>query len=202
MKNRKNKNMGFIIALIAIVGLGIGYAAIVGNPLNINGTATVDDFRVVFDTTTPHVPVVTDNTGNSRIATYSYTSGGNTTATTAAYSDELNATFDLHGYNTVNDTAYVEYKIVNKSASYAADLAMTDSVSGDTSYFTVTYAFSATQAADPSSLTYAAAGSATYSNLAANGSVYLYAKVVLSTAPVDYDETISDTITITPTVHQ
>ena len=62
--------------------MGVGYAVVTGIPLVINGTAQLDDFVVVFDDS--YTPIITDNTGNSRISAYTITSGGTTTATEAS----------------------------------------------------------------------------------------------------------------------
>lgn len=122
----KNKRILIVtVLLIAVLLLGIGYAAISNINLNINGTAsaTISDanFKVKFTGT----PTVSD-----------------ATKVTAAVTDDLNATIDVTGLTAKGDKATATYTILNDSPDLGATLTATTSLTGtNADYFNVTYAF-------------------------------------------------------------
>ncbi len=119
--------------LLAILVLGIGYAAITGTNLVISGTATAspndDNFKVTFDTT-------------ATVTTGSYTSKTDGAVTVAGeYTDEYNATITVSGLTNIDDYATATYTIHNESDDLDASLAAAITTGADSSYFDVSYAF-------------------------------------------------------------
>jgi len=127
------KRTGIIGVLIAILVLGIGYAAITGVDLNVTGNANVkpdqDNFNVHFDTNT--APSITKGANVVADATV-----------TATYTDDLNATINVDGFTKKGDTATVVYTIINESEDIDATLSGPDidtTVTGyNSEYFDVT----------------------------------------------------------------
>ncbi len=126
------KRTGIIGVLIAILVLGIGYAAITGVDLMVTGNANVkpdqDNFAVHFDTNT--APSITKGSGVDTDATV-----------TATYTDDLDATINVDGFTKKGDTATVVYTIINESEDLDATLSGPDidtTVTGyNDEYFTV-----------------------------------------------------------------
>ena len=111
------KRTGIIGVLIAILVLGIGYAAITGVDLLVDGTGKVvpdsENFAVHYDTA--NAPTVTIGTGVKDTATV-----------TATYTDGLHATINVDGFTKKGDSAteyepYQEYSsdtIVTKGSNH------------------------------------------------------------------------------------
>lgn len=116
---RRNTYVGLIL-LVAILMLGIGYAAMSNITLNINGgaSAVVEDenFKVKF-TGTPEV------------------SSENVTATIA---DDHNATLNVSGLSAKGDVETVIYTIENASEDLNASVAVPTITNDNTEYFSVT----------------------------------------------------------------
>ena len=115
------KNKGILITLvvlIAVVVLGIGYAAITAITLTINGTASAnanqDNFQVLFDSTVN--PVVSN--------------------ATATIPSERTAQFTTNGLTKEGDIATVTYTIKNSSPDLDAKIAVSAEGDNDT-YFNV-----------------------------------------------------------------
>ena len=125
----KKRSLGLLVyALIAVITLGVGYAAISAITLTINGTATAsgkqDNFVVEFNDAAGKI-TITDTASNA-IANFDETStGGNKTQ---AYIDTVNdankhtAKFDLYGFTTKDETATVTYTVINRSEDLKAEL--------------------------------------------------------------------------------
>ena len=120
-----------MIILIAVLMLGVGYAAISNVTLNLNGTANIaadSNFSVEYDTT--HTVGLTADSGN-------VTLGGNSYAPVAgAYTDATHATMTV--YLDKNHTSVSAcYKIDNKSTALAATITpnVTQIASPNNAYF-------------------------------------------------------------------
>lgn len=115
---KKNTYVGLVL-LLAVLMLGIGYAAMSNITLNIGGGAgaSVEDenFKVKF-TGTPQ------------------TSGDNITAT---ITDDHNATINV-SLTAKGDKATATYTILNDSADLSASVAIPSITNSNTEYFTVT----------------------------------------------------------------
>ena len=129
MKNFKNKNTLQIVLLvvIAVVTLGIGYAAISAVNLIINGNATAsinqENFKVYF-VNTGDTPSLTGNvsvTGAASISTQ----------------DNTVALFDVGGLTKVGDYAIATYTIINNSNAIGADITL-NVTNSNSNYFKVT----------------------------------------------------------------
>ena len=123
---KSKKTILGIVLLIAILLLGVGYAAITGVTLNINGTANA-----------------TANTDNFIVKFTSATAGDKCTAEVSS-SDQngRTATMNVSGLQTANDTATATFVVTNESPDLNAVLAvktktMTDTGTGDADYFDV-----------------------------------------------------------------
>ena len=120
------KKTGILGILIAIVIIGIGYAAITAVPLVINGSGTISPDQNNFDVL--------------------YTACSNTAKTpndltaTCSASDTTTATFSVSGMTKAGDTATFTFTITNNSADLKADLtkAVTYLTNNNTEYFEVT----------------------------------------------------------------
>ena len=107
--------------VVAVLLLGIGYAAITNVTLNIGGTLQSDpnqaNFVVKFDgETTPTV--------------------SNEEKVTATITDNTNARFDVTGLETVGETVTALYTVVNDSDNLSADLSVA-TTNTNQEYFTV-----------------------------------------------------------------
>lgn len=117
---KKRKTFIAMALIIAVLVLGVGYAAITNVNLNINGTANITanaDFKVEFDT--KHAPSV----GNA----------------SASYTDVTNATVTVN-LDSKNTTATAILKVDNNSSELSANLVATvENVDADlTKYATIT----------------------------------------------------------------
>lgn len=131
---RKNKAFFGIALLVAVLALGIGYAAVIGNiSLNITGSAsaTVSDenFKVKFDDT---VDPTFDKTAVSANST-------NVVVTPSLdVDDEHEATLSVSGLTTMNDTVTATYTIVNNSPELSALITAGTITNTNEEYFAVT----------------------------------------------------------------
>ena len=126
MKNFKNKKTLQIVLLvvIAVVTLGIGYAAISAVNLIINGNATAsvnqNNFKVHFT----QAQSITGSTGVSGTSTIDS-------------QDDTKATFDVTGLTKVGDYAEAVYTVRNDSNGIGAEITL-NLESSNTEYFKVT----------------------------------------------------------------
>ena len=129
MKNIQNKKkiQIMIFVLIAVITLGVGYAAISAINLVINGNATgsvnQENFKVKFTTA-----AVTTGTGTAGIDT----------------NDPKVATFNVTGLTKVGDTAIASYTVLNDSPGIGASISL-DLTNSNTEYFSVTEAIGDTE---------------------------------------------------------
>ena len=129
MKNFQNKRnlQVCLLVLIAVVTLGIGYAAISAINLIINGNATAsvnqNNFKVYF-TSTEDTPSLTGNV---------------TVEGTAEINSQDNtvATFNVGGLTKVGDYAIAAYTVLNDSEAIGAELSL-NVTSSNSEYFKVT----------------------------------------------------------------
>lgn len=109
---RKKKTFMGMAIVIAILILGVGYAAIEGVDLFVNGTANVSanaDFSVEFDTSHTVVLSTTD-----QIKWIVEENPTDVNVVTGAYSDATNATMTVY-LDSAHRSANAIYKIQNKS---------------------------------------------------------------------------------------
>ena len=123
------KRTGILGVLIAIVLIGIGYAAVTAVNLTINGNGTItpsdDNFKVVYTGVTSTANPTTINVATDTIGTEGVTT----------------TSFTVTNMTKKDDTVTLTYTIQNKSADYKAVLNEAStylSVTGDTEYFSVT----------------------------------------------------------------
>ena len=184
---KKRKTFTVMIIFIAVLILGIGYAAISNITLQLNGTANIvadSDFSVEYDTS--HTVGLTASSGQ-------VTMGSNTYAPVAgAYSSTTLATMTV--YLDKNHTSVSAcYKIDNKSTTLAAQLSatITQIASPNSAYFgTITHGFYSDSACS----------TALSGNLAAGSSAYLKVTVPKgSTEPAEDVTGASFSVEITAT---
>ena len=171
---KKKRTLTVVAMVLAVLMLGVGYAAITSVNLKIeqgSASATPDqgNFVVKFDKNTQ-----VTTTGDGTI--------------TAAYdaSNELLATFSVAGLTAKGQTASATYTIKNYSPDLIANLAVNNvaaAATGDTEYFTVT----ATLAEN---------------SLVAAADTTLVVTVNLIKTPVNDDVSISFPVTVTATAEQ
>ena len=171
------KRITVIVIMVALLFIGIGYAA-VAQPLNINGTAqTVDDDELAK---------------NLNVYFNSYvdksTSPLSAKVTTTLGSGVRTITLDTAGFAKGGDKAVVAIEVKNGSKEYKVDISA--AVQSD-SRFDVTYDFRTTNTAD--------SGTSTASGITVNGSTYLFVTVELKKAPVEEIKNAVFTITLTAT---
>ena len=123
--NKKKSFTGLLI-ILAVLFLGVGYAAITSRELTINGNVTVTPNENDFDVVFKGEPTITDGTSTATTATNTYDSTNRT------------ATLTVNGLEKAGDKVVVTYTIENKSNSLKATLSnltvTNDSANG---YFTV-----------------------------------------------------------------
>lgn len=130
MKNRKT----FIVLglLIAVLMLGIGYAAISNITLTITGETAAnpsdDNFVVRFDRATE------DDEGTAPTTTKSVS----TANVTAAYVDDHNASINVSGLTAKGDYVTATYTIENNSPDLWANLDVITEATTNEEYFAVT----------------------------------------------------------------
>ena len=123
------KRTGILGVLIAIVLIGIGYAAVTAVNLTINGNGTItpndENFKVVYTGVTSTANPTTINVATDTIGTEGVTT----------------TSFTVTNMTKKDDTVTLTYTIQNKSADYKAVLNEASTylaVTGDTEYFSVT----------------------------------------------------------------
>ncbi|MBR3613955.1 MAG: leucine-rich repeat protein [Clostridia bacterium] len=116
---KRTSKMIMAAVIVAVLLLGVGYAAIQNITLNINGTAAADpsqsNFKVMFSGT----PIVSDET-----------------YVTAAVTDDTNATINVEGLTKKGDVVTATYTVQNASTDLSADLAVA-TTNNNTEFFTL-----------------------------------------------------------------
>ncbi len=152
---RKNKKEGrlFLGILIAVITLGVGYAAITGVNLIINGSATAkasgqqSDFKVHFDNLVSTGNYITyteeaaaDSFTQSFVDSKNVTAASGTTnkaASIVVANNQMSATVTVSNMTKVGDTVTLILPVINESDGIKANLAAT--VGNDSEeYFDVT----------------------------------------------------------------
>lgn len=172
---KKKRTLTVVAAVLAVLMLGVGYAAVANDLLyitNASASATPSDanFVVQFDEQTPVVE------GNN---------------VTADYTDATNATFAVSGLTAKGQTASATYAIENLSPDLSANLTaeigtMTNGATGtedDKTYFSVSYSFADT-------------------TITAGGSTTLTVTVTMLKTPVAEDVSVTFPVTITASAVQ
>ncbi len=146
MRGRKKSLSLLVFALVAVIALGVGYAAISAITLTINGTAHAegnqDNFIVEFNDANGKT-TITDSVSGA-IANYDETanSGNKTQAYVDTTNDSTKHTgkFDLYGFTALNEYADVTFTVINRSPDLKAKLCSADIVvtGGSASTFTST----------------------------------------------------------------
>ena len=171
------KRITVIVIMLALLFIGIGYAA-VSQQLNINGTAqTVDDNELAK---------------NLNVYFNSYvdksTSPLSAKVTTTLGSGVRTITLDTAGFAKAGDKAVVAIEVKNGSTEYKVNIG---AVVQSDSRFNVTYDFRTTNAAT--------SGSSTAKGITVGKSTYLFVTVELIKAPVTQITDAEFTITLTAT---
>ncbi len=151
---RKNKKEGrlFLGILIAVITLGVGYAAITGVNLIINGSATAkasgqqSDFIVHFDDLTNEGNYITyteeagiDTFSQSFVNSKNVTAASSTTTKEASItvaSNQLSADVSVSNLTAVGDTVTFTLPVVNLSDGISANLS-TEVTNNSQEYFNV-----------------------------------------------------------------
>ena len=121
------KRTGIIAIIIAILVLGIGYAAISNVTLTVNSSsATVSPSQSNF--------VVKYDAAN----TFTYTGNPAGSTVTLGRTNDTTATFTITGLTKQGDSVTITYPIINESPTLAASLAVPTFVNDNTTYFSVT----------------------------------------------------------------
>ena len=121
------KKYGVIAIIVAILVLGVGYAAISNINLNVTGsTATVSpdqaNFVVKYDA----------------LNTFTYSGNPTGSTVTLTRTDDTTATFTVTGLTKKGDKVTITYPIVNESPTLAASLAAPTITNDNSTYFSVT----------------------------------------------------------------
>lgn len=153
---RKNKKEGrlFLGILIAVIALGVGYAAISGVNLLINGSATAkasgeqEDFKVHFDNLTSEGNYITYTetaaadsfTPTFDTAKHVTAAAGesNKTASITVANDQLSADVAVSNLTTVGDTVTFTIPVINESDGIKANIAASVTNNNNEEYFNVT----------------------------------------------------------------
>lgn len=153
MKKRGHGNL-FIGLLVAVIALGVGYAAITAIPLIINGSATAKasatdaDFVVHFDDftsgtnylsyteTTSTTGSLTQSVVSAREVSGTFTGSDKAVSTTVA-ADQMSADVTVSNLENVGDTFTIKIPVINESDEIGANLSV-DVTNSNTDYFTVT----------------------------------------------------------------
>ena len=110
----KTSKIIIVMMILALLLLGIGYAAILNVTLNITGTATSnasqENFKVKFSGT----PIISDSD-----------------KVKASITDDLNATINVEGLTEKGDSVSITYTIQNSSPDLSTDLLVTTSNSNE-----------------------------------------------------------------------
>ena len=113
---RKRKTFIVMIILLAILVLGVGYAAVSNITLNLNGTANIKanaDFSVVYDTS--------HTVGKSTNDTVAWAENNNQPVVAGAYTNTSTATMTVY-LDSTHSSAYAIYKVDNNSSELGATL--------------------------------------------------------------------------------
>ena len=130
--NNKKKVIG-IVVLVAILAIGIGYAAITTIPLKISGTAGATTKQGNFVVRFEGTPTVTKGENLDASVT-----------ATATLTDDTNAKFEVAGFTVfvkdavIGDKVTAKYTIKNASPDLTAKLTVNDPVVENTTYFKAT----------------------------------------------------------------
>ena len=169
------KRTGILGVLIAIVLIGIGYAAVTAVNLTINGNGTItpndENFKVVYTGVTS-----TANPTTINVATDTIGAEGVTTTS-----------FTVTNMTKKDDTVTLTYTIQNKSADYKAVLNEAStylSVTGDTEYFSVTPGTFASTTLNP------------------DGTTTQTVTVTALKTPADTDKSVTITLSLTATAQE
>ncbi len=124
MKKKRTVYIGMFV-LLAVLMLGIGYAAISDN-LNINGDILASpsdaNFNVKFDSTVEPT----------------FTKTRDTSTVSATIASDLVAKIDVKGLTTTHDTITATYTIKNASAELGANIGVGNIINSNPDYFDVT----------------------------------------------------------------
>lgn len=123
---KMNKKTGILAILIAIIGIGVGYAVVTAVPLIINGSGTITPDESNFNVVYTACEVTSKNPAT---VTGSCTANNTTTAT-----------FSVEDMTKKNDTITFTFTITNNSNNLNADLTKAETyiTNNNTEYFTVT----------------------------------------------------------------
>ena len=116
---KKTNKVIIISVIVAVLLLGIGYAAIQNITLNIAGTAAANPSQSNFKVMFSGAPVVSDST-----------------YVTAAITDDTNATINVEGLTKKGDVVTATYTVQNASEDLSADLAVS-TTNDNTEYFSL-----------------------------------------------------------------
>ncbi len=116
---KKTNKIIVTVIIVAMLLLGVGYAAIQNITLNIEGTATADPSQSNFKVMFTGEPKVSDNT-----------------YVTAGITDDINATISVSGLTEKGQTVSAEYTVQNVSTDISADLSVA-TTNSNTEYFTL-----------------------------------------------------------------
>lgn len=129
---KKKRTFIGIAIFVAVLMLGIGYAAISAIPLSIAGTANAApsdaNFKVKFDETV--TPTISKSNENIEVL--------------ASITDETHASITVNNLSTNGDNAQATYTIKNESPELSAELALGTITNSNTDYFEVTADFADT----------------------------------------------------------
>ncbi len=163
------KMRGVLVILVAILVLGVGYAAISNVTLVVDGNATAtadpNNFVVKFD----------------QQSTFSAPTKVPTTATvTQRRIDDTHATYSITGFTKAGETVTMDFPIVNESDTLNASLSAEVTTHNNDEYFTVSQELSSPTAA-------------------AGGSSTLSVTITVNKTPITQDETVRGVVTVTAT---
>ena len=153
MKRKSKEGKLFLGILVAVLILGVGYAAITAIPLIINGsatakaTATDEDFIVHFndfDQNGTYIVYSEDAGSDSFTQTFDtvkhITAGSNTTDKSASITvanDRLSADIAVSNMTNIGDKVVLTIPVINESNGINADLSI-DIENNNSEYFNVT----------------------------------------------------------------
>ena len=116
---RRTNKIILAVLIMAVMSLGIGYAAIQNITLNITGTATANPNQANFSVKFSGTPTVSDPN-----------------KVLAAITDDTNATINVEGLTSAGDTVSATYTIQNISSDLSADLVV-DITNSNKEYFLI-----------------------------------------------------------------
>ena len=153
MKRKSKEGKLFLGIIVAVLILGVGYAAITAIPLIINGsatakaTATDEDFIVHFndfDQNSTYIVYSEDAGSDSFTQTFDtvkhITAGSNTTDKSASITvanDRLSADIAVSNMTNIGDKVVLTIPVINESNGINADLSI-DIENNNSEYFNVT----------------------------------------------------------------